>query len=84
MGFFFEVVNSIINSFRLSLRTLYENDTKTPIGQLLIPYRFKHFEEFECKCQDILSIICQQLLPDSTDPAIQVTLLRYQADLYRK
>jgi 14-3-3 protein epsilon len=40
-------------------------------------------EKLECLCQELLSVITQQLLPGNPDPESKVSLMRLQGDLFR-
>lgn len=87
--FFFDIVRAIINPMRSTLTQLNENiaretrERRLNVVELLQEVANNHFSELEVTCQDILSIVHQQLIPGNEDAEAKVDFMRLQGDLCR-
>lgn len=87
--FFIDIVCAIVNPMRATLTQLNENIAKEKrerqlkIVEILQKVADNHFSELEVTCQDILSIVNQQLIPGNVDPEAKVDFMRLQGDLCR-
>lgn len=87
--FLFDIVRCIVNPIRNVLRQLEEAKNKElrerhkPMAAKVQELIDKHFKHLELTCQDILSIVDQQLIPGSADIETKVDFMRLQGDLYR-
>ena len=87
--FLFDIIRSLLNPMRNSLKQLTESFNKetrerhTEVADLVSGVIKEHFEKLELICQDILSIVDQQLIPGSPTIEAKVNYIRLQGDLYR-
>lgn len=87
--FFCDIVYAIVNPMRVTLTQLNENiaremrERHLQIVEILQNVANNHFSQLEVSCQDILSIVNQQLIPGNIDPEAKVDFMRLQGDLCR-
>lgn len=87
--FFFEIVRSLVNPLRSTLKQLTESynketrERRTDIANMVLDVIKEQFAKLELTCQGILSIIDQQLIPGSLTVESKVNYMRLQGDLYR-
>jgi len=87
--FFLNLVQAIVNPIRNNLKHLKENiakeipDRKNRTNDAIKGIIGSQYDLLKVLCQDVLSIIDQQLIPGCTGIEDRVDLLRLQGDLYR-
>jgi 14-3-3 protein epsilon len=86
---FFEIVRSNVAPLRTSLKQLDECQRKESrerhihVAAMLQMLSRANAEKLELICQEVLSVITQQLLPGNPDAESKVDLMRLQGDLFR-
>lgn len=87
--FFFDIIRAIINPIRNTLTQINENIQRETRERQMMAVKMlqdvanNHFSQLELTCQDILSIINQQLIPENADAESKVDFMRLQGDLCR-
>lgn len=87
--FFSDIVCAIVNPMRATLTQLNESiaretrERHSKVVENLQNVTNNHFSQLEVTCQNILSIVNQQLIPGNVDPEAKVDFMRLQGDLCR-
>ncbi|OHT05226.1 14-3-3 protein 1 [Tritrichomonas foetus] len=87
--FFFDIVRAIVSPMRSTLSQLNENiiretrERQIAVVSHLQDVYASNYSDLEITCQDILSIVNQQLIPGNSDAEAKVEFMRLQGDLCR-